>query len=110
MGAETLKPIHPLMLTTLLATIDQAWAMEGRGNSVEQFSVATILGTSGTSITTSNAIQGYASARDDALVYVASAGGIHGAQLEQALRHYRDAHPQSTLSNMQIALAIASQG
>lgn len=60
------------MLTTFLATIDQAWAMEGRGNSVEQFSVATILATAGISITTSNAIQGYASARDDALVYVAA--------------------------------------
>nr|WP_306109930.1 DUF2388 domain-containing protein [Pseudomonas sp. JG-B] len=30
--------------------------------------------------------------------------------MEQALRHYRHTHPQSTLSDMQLALAIAGLG
>lgn len=96
------------MLATLLAA-GQAWAMDGKGSSSDHLIVATSLGTAAVSESTSHPVQTYKAARDDALAYVASSGSIRGAQLEQALRHYRLEHPQSTSSDMQLAMAIASR-
>ncbi len=109
-GSDAMDRLRALMIATLLAACGPARAMDGQGNSVDHFTVATSLGTAAVSESTSHPVQPYTAARGDALAYVASAGGIHGAQLEQALRHYRHMHPQSTLSDMQLALAIASQG
>lgn len=92
----------------LLLTASQAWGLDGQGNSVDRFTVASSLGTAGTSASTSQALPPYERAHDDALAYVASAGDIHGAHLQSALRHYRHAHPHTTLSDMQLARAIAS--
>lgn len=94
----------------LLAIAGSATAMDGKGNSSDHFTVGTSLGTAAASASSSQAPRAYQQARDDALVYVASAGLIHGAQLEQALRLYRSQHPQSPLSDLQVAQAIASQG
>ncbi|MGE8500286.1 MAG: DUF2388 domain-containing protein [Pseudomonas sp.] len=92
----------------MLLSASHAGGMEGQGNSVDHFTVASSLGTAGTSAATSNALPPYKVARDDALAFIASEGSIHGAQLESALRHYRHAHPQSGLSDMQLALSLAS--
>lgn len=92
----------------VLLSAGQAWAMEGQGNSSDHFTVGSSLGTAGTSASTSNALQPYQSARDDALAYVASAGDIRGARLESALRQYRRDHPDADSSDMQVALTIAS--
>ncbi|MGE9765086.1 MULTISPECIES: DUF2388 domain-containing protein [Pseudomonadaceae] len=94
----------------LLAIAGPAAAMDGKGNSSDHFTVGTSLGTAAVSESSSQAPRAYQQARDDALAYVASAGQIHGAQLEQALRLYRSEHPQSPLSDQQVAQAIASQG
>lgn len=94
----------------LLAVAGLANAMDGKGNSADHFTVGTSLGTAAASESSSQAPRAYQQARDDALAYVASAGQIHGAQLEQALRLYRHEHPQSPLSDLQVAQAIASQG
>lgn len=94
----------------LLALAGPASAMDGKGNSTDHFTLGTSLGTAAVSESTSQAPRAYRQARDDALAYVASAGQIHGAQLEQALRRYRNEHPQSRLSDLQVAQAIASQG
>ncbi|MOA06153.1 hypothetical protein D3C78_1257790 [compost metagenome] len=45
-------------------------------------------------------------ARDDAASFVASAGGIRGAQLEAALRHIRTQAPQVQADDLQLARAI----
>ncbi|WP_275630393.1 DUF2388 domain-containing protein [Pseudomonas sp. 273] len=105
-----MKRASPLLIATLLAAAGQAGAMDGKGNSSDHFTVATSLGTAAASESSSQPLRTYRAARDDALAYVASAGRIHGAQLEQALRLYRQAHPRSGLSDMQLALAIASPG
>lgn len=97
-------------LALLLAVAGPASAMDGKGNSSDHFTVGSSLGTAAVSESTSQAPRAYRQARDDALAYVASAGQIHGAQLEQALRLYRHQHPQSPLSDLQVAQAIASQG
>jgi uncharacterized protein (TIGR02448 family) len=95
----------------LLAAAGLANAMDGKGNSSDHFTIGTSLGTAAVSGSTSQSPRAaYQKARDDALAYVASAGLIHGAQLEQALRLYRNEHPQSPLSDLQVAQAIASQG
>ncbi|WP_225614862.1 DUF2388 domain-containing protein [Pseudomonas sp. PDM18] len=94
----------------LLAIAGPAAAMDGKGNSSDHFTVGTSLGTAAVSESSSQAPRAYQQARDDALAYVASAGDIHGAQFEQALRLYRSEHPQSPLSDLQVAQAIASQG
>lgn len=95
-------------LTLLLLGASQAWSMDGQGNSVDHFTLASSLGSAGTSASTSNARRPSQAARDDALAYIASAGEIRGAQLESALRQQRHMHPQSTLSDMQLALSIAT--
>lgn len=82
--------------------------MEGQGNSSDRFTVASCIGTSGITITTSNALSPYKAARDDALAYVASAGNIRGVRLESALHHYRSHHPDTAISDMQLALSIAT--
>lgn len=102
-----MKRLYVPMIATLLVA-SQAWAMDGKGNSSDHFTVGTSLGTAALSESTSHPARTYASARDDALAYVGSAGAIHGAQLEQALREYRHDHPQSRLTDMQLAQAIAS--
>jgi uncharacterized protein (TIGR02448 family) len=102
--AHALKRASPLLIATLLA------AMDAKGNSSDHFTVATSLGSAALSESTSQPLRTYRAARDDALAYIASDGRIHGAQLEQALRFYRQAHPQSGLSDMQLARAIASLG
>ncbi|MEP9315759.1 DUF2388 domain-containing protein [Pseudomonas sp. LABIM340] len=94
----------------LLAAAGPATAMDGKGNSSDHFTVGSSLGTAAVSESSSQAPRAYQQARDDALAYVASAGHIHGAQLEQALRLYRSEHPQSPLSDLQVAQAIASRG
>ncbi|MCL6687399.1 DUF2388 domain-containing protein [Pseudomonas sp. R3.Fl] len=105
-----MKRASPLLIATLLAAAGQAGAMDGKGNSSDHFTVATSLGTAALSESTSQPLRTYQAARDDALAYIASDGRIHGAQLEQALRFYREAHPRSGLSDMQLARAIASLG
>lgn len=45
-------------------------------------------------------------ARDDAASFVASEGGIRGAQLEAALRHIRTQAPQIQADDQQLARAI----
>lgn len=97
-------------LVLLLAIAGPASAMDGKGNSSDHFTVGTSLGTAAISESSSQAPRAYQQARDDALAFVASAGQIHGAQLEQALRLYRQEHPQSPASDLQVARAIASQG
>jgi uncharacterized protein (TIGR02448 family) len=82
--------------------------MEGQGNSSDHFTVGSSLGTAGTSASTSNALRPYEKAREDALAYVASTGDIRGARLESALHHYRSHHPYSAVSDMQLALSIAT--
>lgn len=94
-------------LLVLLST-SQAWGMDGQGNSSDHFTLGSSLGTAGITASTSNALQPYQSARDDALAYIASAGDIRGARLESALRQYRRDHAEADSSDMQIALAIAS--
>ncbi|TLP73937.1 DUF2388 domain-containing protein [Pseudomonas nitroreducens] len=94
----------------LLAASGPATAMDGKGNSCDHFTVGSSLGTAAVSESSSQAPRAYQQARDDALAYVASAGQVHGAQLEQALRLYRSEHPQSPLSDLQVAQAIASRG
>ncbi|MDN6860965.1 DUF2388 domain-containing protein [Pseudomonas sp. CAN2814] len=93
----------------LLASASQAGAMDGKGNSSDHFTIATSLGTAAVSESSSQAPRAYQLAHDDALAYVASAGRIHGAQLEQALRVYRQEHPRSTSSDWQLAQAFASR-
>jgi len=92
----------------VLLSAGQAWAMEGQGNSSDHFTVGSSLGTAGTSASTSNALRPYEKAREDALAYVASTGDIRGARLESALHHYRSHHPYSAVSDMQLALSIAT--
>lgn len=94
----------------ILAVAGPASAMDGKGNSSDHFTVGTSLGTAAVSESSSHSPRAYQQARDDALAYVASAGLIHGAQLEYALREYRRLHPLSTLSDLQLAQAFASQG
>lgn len=95
----------------LLAVAGIANAMDGKGNSSDHFTIGSSLGTAAASESTSQSPRAaYQHARDDALAYVATAGVIHGAQLEQALHLYRSEHPQSPLSDLQVAEAIASQG
>ncbi|KAF1053038.1 MAG: hypothetical protein GAK43_01609 [Stenotrophomonas maltophilia] len=48
-------------------------------------------------------------ARDDAASFVASAGEVRGAQLEQALRWLRDRHPELAASDRELAEAILAQ-
>lgn len=103
-----MKTAQALVAVALLLSVSHAGGMEGQGNSVDHFTVASSLGTAGTSISTSNALSPHKAAREDALAYIASAGEIRGAQLESALRQYRRAHPQSGLSDLQLALSIAS--
>lgn len=97
-----------LALTIALLAASPAWSMDGQGNSVDRFTVASSLGSAGTSATSSNSPNPSQAARDDALAYIASAGEIRGAQLESALRQQRHMHPQSALSDMQLALSIAT--
>ena len=47
-------------------------------------------------------------ARDDAASFVASHGAIRGVQLEAALQHIREQHPQLQASDAQLAEAILS--
>jgi|GEM_PF-6450309 len=82
--------------------------MEGQGNSSDRFTVASCLGTFGITITTSNALSPYKAARNDALAYVASADDIRGVRLESTLHHYRSHHPDSAVSDMQLALSFAT--
>ena len=49
----------------------------------------------------------YQAARDDALLFIASDGRLRGARLEQALGAYRQQHPNSSLSDRDLAQAIA---
>nr|WP_294975197.1 DUF2388 domain-containing protein [uncultured Pseudomonas sp.] len=95
--------------TFLLAVIGPASGMDGRGNSSDHFTIATSLGTAAASESTNHSVRTYKAAHDDALAFVASAGAIHGAQLEQALREYRQEYPRSTLDDGELAQAIASQ-
>lgn len=97
------------MVLSLVAA-GAASGMDGQGNSSDHFTVGTSLGTAAVSESTSQAPRAYRQARDDALAYVASGGEIRGAQLEQALRLFRDEHPQSSLSDRELAQALASQG
>ena len=94
-------------LLVLLST-GQAWGMDGQGNSSDHFTLGSSLATAGITASTSNSLRPYQSARDDAMAYIASAGDIRGAQLESALRQYRQAHPDAASSDMQVAQAIAS--
>jgi len=92
----------------VLLSASQVRGMDGQGNSSDHFTLGSSLGTAGITASTSNALQPYQSARDDALAYIASAGDIRGARLESALRQYRRDHPDADSSDMQVALAIAS--
>lgn len=96
-----------LVLLVMLSA-GQAWGMDGQGNSTDHFTVGSSLGTAGITASTSNALRPYQSARDDALAYLASAGDIRSARLEGALQQYRRDHAGSTISDMQLAQAIAS--
>ena len=99
----------PRVLALLvLLSASQVWGMDGQGNSSDHFTVGSSLGTAGITASTSNALQPYQSARDDALAYIASAGDIRGARLESALRQYRRDHADADGSDMQVARAIAS--
>lgn len=48
-------------------------------------------------------------ARDEAASFVASAGQLHGARLETALRWMREQHPGLAASNLELAQAILVQ-
>ena len=105
-----MKRASPLLIATLLAAAGQAGAMDGKGNSSDHFTVATSLGTAALSESTSQPLRPYRAAPDDAVADIAADGQIHRAQQEQAVRRYRQAYPQSGLSDMQLARAIASLG
>lgn len=48
-------------------------------------------------------------ARGEAASFVASAGQLHGARLEAALRWMREQHPGLTVSDLELAQAILVQ-
>lgn len=48
-------------------------------------------------------------ARDEAASFVASAGQLHGARLEAALRWMREQQPDLTASDLELAAAILVQ-
>ena len=67
-------------------------------------------GASNTSGSTSGDDKVVLQARDDAAVFVASAGRVRGAQLEAALRVLREARPAARhASDMQLAQAILAR-
>jgi uncharacterized protein (TIGR02448 family) len=98
------------LLLAGLAFAGQAWAMDGKGNSTDHFTVGSSLGTAAASGSTSHSGRTYQAARDDALLFIASHGRLRGARLEQALRVYRQAHPQSLSSDHDLAEAFACLG
>ncbi|MGJ7552036.1 DUF2388 domain-containing protein [Pseudomonas alloputida] len=96
--------------TLALLCCSQAWAMDGKGSVSDHFTIGSSLGTAALSESTSHPLSSTAAARDDALAYVATNGRLCGPRLQQALRDYRQAYPQSTVSDPELAVAIASQG
>ncbi|HDS1733834.1 TPA: DUF2388 domain-containing protein [Pseudomonas putida] len=82
--------------------------MDGKGNSVDHFTLGSSLLSVGLSGTTSHPLQAFKAARDDALAFVGSAGRYRGVRLEQAFQTYRQVHPYADVSDEQLALAIAS--
>ncbi|WP_237772707.1 DUF2388 domain-containing protein [Pseudomonas putida] len=98
-----------LSSTLVLLCCSQAWAMDGKGSVTDHFTIGSSVGTAALSESTSHPLSSTAAARDDALAYVATNGRLCGPRLQQALRDYRQAHPQSALSDAALAAAIASQ-
>lgn len=104
-------PVAPLLRCTLLLLLaTPVWAMDGKGNSIDHFTVGSSLGTAAVSGSTSHSQRGYQAARDDALMFIASDGRLRGARLEQALGDYRQLHPASALGDLELARAFACQG
>ncbi|BDM22323.1 hypothetical protein KMS_R20800 [Pseudomonas sp. LRP2-20] len=99
-----------LSSTLVLLCCSQVWAMDGKGSVIDHFTIGSSLGTAALSESTSHPRSSSETARDDALAYVATNGRLCGPRLQQALRDYRQAHPQSTVSDAALAAAIASQG
>jgi len=83
--------------------------MDGKGSVADHFTTGSSVGTAALSESTRHPLSSTAAARDDALAYVATNGRLRGPRLQQALRDYRQAHPQSALSDAALAAAIASQ-
>ncbi|KXG79356.1 DUF2388 domain-containing protein [Pseudomonas mosselii] len=96
----------PALLAMLLLA-GPAVAMDGKGNSTDHFTVGSSLATAAVSGSTSHPARTYQAARDDALLFIASDGRLRGARLEQALGAYRQQHPNSSLSDRDLAQAIA---
>lgn len=104
-------PVVPLLRCTLLLLLaTPVWAMDGKGNSIDHFTVGSSLGTAAVSGSTSHSQRSYQAARDDALMFIASDGRLRGARLEQALGDYRQLHPASALGDLELARAFACQG
>lgn len=91
----------------MLLLAGPAVAMDGKGNSTDHFTVGSSLATAAVSGFTSHPARTYQAARDDALLFIASDGRLRGARLEQALGAYRQQHPNSSLSDRDLAQAIA---
>lgn len=91
----------------MLLLAGPAVAMDGKGNSTDHFTVGSSLATAAVSGSTSHPARTYQAARDDALLFIASDGRLRGARLEQALGAYRQQHPNSSLSDRDLAQAIA---
>jgi uncharacterized protein (TIGR02448 family) len=98
-----MKPSAVLLSLALAAAAPVAFASSFAGTSAG----SSAGGTSASSGSTSGDDKVVLAARDDAASFVASDGAIRGAQLEAALRHLREQHPQARqASDIELAKAI----
>jgi uncharacterized protein (TIGR02448 family) len=62
----------------------------------------------GASALTTDAPKLFTSSKTDALAFIGSDGEIRGAEFEQASRYYRSTYASPLISDMQLAMVIAS--
>ena len=103
-----MRVLMPLITALSVFATAAVSAMEGKGNSVEHFTVGTSLATMATTQVTTHPGEVFAFAKDDAAAFVASRGAIRGAQFERAAREYRSLAVYVPMSDDALAMAIVA--